>query len=536
MLSGDARPGQLGSGYDRYTVPIPPASNSPTIYPQLLCSAMKLLAVLLWLATLRPCSGGQTPLSAIRHDASASASSANANAPFIFSSVQGLLRQLPNTFSPNGFSIVAATVPAWTNLYHARKDAGAIPKVEWVAFDAEMSYGIMGGRRGETWLHTFVTTRDVRVLVFDGMSAALRTSGTLDSQSVFLDGAGDGGPPLLGEYARATALCEWARGVAGAEIEGFVRMNTGFEMIWCDFEASASWRRVSKLNVTARDGARPPSPPGDGRGLPWAGAAGWEWIRSATWHYARPESRVVPDLCRFFTFYDTGYASFPRGLRGPRDSSHRLVNVTAPDAAAFRARIGRSLGSRSPCSGFDWRRVAHDVVDRYGGRIRELQLVLAANATDAAKDAGRLAFAAVMPFVSDSRRAGALRRCALAHTGAVPQDALSPQEALIRSAVETVVTRICATFLRVYFGYLRGAAADEIGAWRAEVDGLVAWLDWDVWRTCEPSCARNEVCAGALWPMLGRLDAEEWSRPRCVNSSVVEHGRSGGRRDARIAV
>jgi hypothetical protein len=316
-------------------------------------------------------------------------------------------------------------------------------------------------------------------------------------------------------------------------------------MIWCDFEASASWRRVSKLNVTAPDRAQPP-PPRNGWGVPWAGATGWEWIRSATWHYTRPESRVIPDLCRFFTFYDAGYASFPRGLRGPRDSSHRLLNVTARDAAAFRARIGRSLGSHAPCSRVDWRRVAHDVVDRYGGRIRELQLVLAANATTdvaaTAADAGRLAFAAIMPFVSDSRRAGAQRRCALAHTGAVPQDALSPQEALIRDAVETVAARICATFLHVYFDYLRGAAADEIGAWRSEVDGLVAWLDWDVWRTCEPSCARNEVCAGALWPVLGRMDSEEWGRPRCVNSSVVEHGshgrprRPGGGRDARIAV
>lgn len=39
---------------------------------------------------------------------------------YIFNSVHHLLRQWGNTISPNGFSFTRGTIPAGTNLYHAR--------------------------------------------------------------------------------------------------------------------------------------------------------------------------------------------------------------------------------------------------------------------------------------------------------------------------------------------------------------------------------------------------------------------------------
>lgn len=57
-------------------------------------------------------------------------------APFIFDTVYSLLKQWPNTYGPNGHSIVAATIPLNTQLYHARPD-GKPPKVPtFFAFDA----------------------------------------------------------------------------------------------------------------------------------------------------------------------------------------------------------------------------------------------------------------------------------------------------------------------------------------------------------------------------------------------------------------
>ncbi|KAF8535396.1 hypothetical protein BDD12DRAFT_695320, partial [Trichophaea hybrida] len=446
------------------------------------------------------------------------------NPSFIFTSLHGILRQAPNTFSPNGFSILPGTVPAYTNLYHARKDSGDIPKIEWVAFDAEMSYGIMGGRGGETWLHTYVTTRDVRVLVFDGMSAALGGSGTMDSQSVFLYGevknetrrrGRQGG--LVDEYTRAADLCKWAEKLGGGGIEGFVRMNTGFEMVWCDFEKSESWRLVSKLNVTAPDtqeqqredvlddeGPRPPP------GMPWSNAAGWEWIRSATWHYSlSPESRVTPDFCCFFTFYSPSFKSFPNTLTTRKNSSHRLIGVLKPDATAFKTAIGESLlPKKAPCSGLDWRRVTQDIMDRYGGRIKELSLVLSANATNATEKvekAGKLAFAGVMPFVNNSLPTGEEEeRCTHAFTEFIPEASLSPQEFLLRDTVEAVLGRICRLFVDVYFEYVQPqlSVEDTVWKWRRNTETLMGWLDWDMWRMCEERCRWDEVCAMALWPVL----------------------------------
>lgn len=58
------------------------------------------------------------------------------SAPFVFDSVNSLLKQWPNTYSPNGHSIVVGTVSPNIQLYHARPD-GKPPKVPtFFALDA----------------------------------------------------------------------------------------------------------------------------------------------------------------------------------------------------------------------------------------------------------------------------------------------------------------------------------------------------------------------------------------------------------------
>lgn len=59
----------------------------------------------------------------------------SSEAPHYFASVYGLLQQWPNTFFPNGHSIVPCEIPAYTKLYHGRRDAYVPPSPEWLAFD-----------------------------------------------------------------------------------------------------------------------------------------------------------------------------------------------------------------------------------------------------------------------------------------------------------------------------------------------------------------------------------------------------------------
>ncbi|CAK7268679.1 hypothetical protein SEPCBS119000_003184 [Sporothrix epigloea] len=192
----------------------------------------------------------------------------SSSAPHLFASTYGLLQQWSNTVFPNGHAFAAATIPAYTLLFHGlhadKEDADhperlSPPSPEWLAFDTEMSYGIMGSSR-RSWLLTYQTVRPIRVLYVDGESAALMGLGQLDSQMLLLYGNVTGpshqskGFGLRPEYDRARGMCAWLdqQGLRGRGwgFEGIVRMNAGFEVIWCDF-LSDSLRLLSRLNVTA---------------------------------------------------------------------------------------------------------------------------------------------------------------------------------------------------------------------------------------------------------------------------------------------
>lgn len=224
-----------------------------------------------------------------------------------------------------------------------------------------MSYGIMGGHRDSHML-TYQTTRRVKCIYFDGESATLFGTGQLDSQNLHIWG-NITGPPRPGgfrglweEYARAAGLCNWFEekklGGPGWGYEGIVRMNAGFEMIWCNF-SSPSVRLISHLNITApllpeqdeelmeqslasptsyyplppsptrsdraTDPANPPRPP-VGRSPqerePFFRSQAWAWYSSATIHYGssgdgpgRGETHVKPITCGFLNYYSPEFLS-----------------------------------------------------------------------------------------------------------------------------------------------------------------------------------------------------------------------------------
>ncbi|KAJ9370726.1 hypothetical protein DTO282E5_4486 [Paecilomyces variotii] len=289
------------------------------------------------------------------------------SAPHIFSSLHGLLQEWPN-------SIVPCKIPTYTSLYHGRRDSNTPPSPEWFGFDVEMSYGIMGSDRNSHLL-TYQTTRPVGYLYFDGESATLMGTGRMDSLDLFIYGNLTGPPNkgrwrgLFDEYSRATSICNWVqdRGLGGLGwgVEGIVRMNAGFELIWCNF-TSPSIRLMSKLNVTApllsdgsgqlaygfgssrdiedksidkvetqpsnsyyplptqthnpdhsTDPPDPPRPPNWRRESqePFLESQTWGWFESATWHYGssamgpgRGETRVKLMTCGFLSFYSSQFA------------------------------------------------------------------------------------------------------------------------------------------------------------------------------------------------------------------------------------
>jgi hypothetical protein len=122
------------------------------------------------------------------------------------------------TLSSLGHSLVPATVPKGTILYHGRTD-GQIPNApDWLAFDFEHANIFC---RGPSYIVTLQARRDLRLVYFDGSSAAKMMDGPLDSQDVILWGRPQPDKCHL-ERERIKALCDWGRPLG---LDGFVRME-----------------------------------------------------------------------------------------------------------------------------------------------------------------------------------------------------------------------------------------------------------------------------------------------------------------------
>lgn len=184
------------------------------------------LSVLLHISVLGALSHYQNPLATPPNNKISTQFDFDSSSPHVFSSLRYLLRQWPNTFFPNGHSIVPCEISPFVQLYHGRTDDLLPASPEWLAFDIEMAYGIMGSTRTSRML-TYQTMGPVKCLYFDGLSAGLINMGQLDSQMLFLYG-NSSGPPAVDEYRRAVDLCGWIHengfGGSGWGVEGIVRM------------------------------------------------------------------------------------------------------------------------------------------------------------------------------------------------------------------------------------------------------------------------------------------------------------------------
>jgi hypothetical protein len=136
-------------------------------------------------------------------------------------------------------------------LYHGTNHRTSPPSqgFEWLSFNPEYSYVIHAHRLGQIDLHKYTSTRALRIIYFDGQSASLGSPGFMDSQSVLIDGTvpkhfGSEGRYIEADYVRAGELCK-----IGSELgfEGIVRMNSCFELLWCDFSQGVKLVLFSKL-------------------------------------------------------------------------------------------------------------------------------------------------------------------------------------------------------------------------------------------------------------------------------------------------
>lgn len=133
-----------------------------------------------------------------------------------------------NIFSDGsqGHTIVPGVIPTGTLLYHGRDDPVIPSHPDWIAMFPEFSLRFCGDSEDPTgngcWLLTTMTTRPLKILYFDGSSAAKMEGGTLDSQDILQWGEVRPGYTVE-DFQRIMDLCEWGQPLG---LDGFVRCDS----------------------------------------------------------------------------------------------------------------------------------------------------------------------------------------------------------------------------------------------------------------------------------------------------------------------
>ena len=454
---------------------------------------------------------------------------------------ESVLTSTFTSFICPGHSIVPATIPKGTVLYHGRMN-NLVPDVpEWFAFDFEHAYLFCVS---PCYVISVQAKQDLRLLYFDGSSAAKMDDGPMESQDIVAWGK-PRPDKFSAERERIDTLCEWGNSYG---LDGFIRMEfhlCAFQMVECIVllkliivfyseamicDVSGSLEVITHLellpkNVTEwnrrphRTPFPPPPyvepPPGWLGSLPGFIRGGFEAHVAGGWHDLAPgETRIQLDYTGFVTFYDPTLSSLVDARLGKDRMHHRIEKISPADAARIHVEL-RSVLTRKQdnWSSVDWRSIVHIVTERYAGRLEYLRFLLSSNASVTFMDAAEQAFAAraqllVMlgPYITTvdvpqmpvsanvSWLAPVVRRCATTLTSSIPLGMLTPQEVRIHAAVENTLREICRRLALLWAEFFDVEGADEakaaevIEVGHGHIDELMSWLDWSVWVRCEPSC------------------------------------------------
>ncbi|PYH39644.1 uncharacterized protein BO87DRAFT_402667 [Aspergillus neoniger CBS 115656] len=338
------------------------------------------------------------------------------------------------------------------------------------------------------YFHTYRTKRELRLVYFDGQSAAKSLKGTLDMQDIVLRNASlFDGSPAEGDNLRAEYLCAMARDQWDNRIDGFIRMVGGFEVILCSFADNLDV--VSILSTY-------PSRNGDGGShLSYARAL-------ATRFDGIGGGRVSINYDDFVTMF-----AYPDAMYFDEQGLPRVVDDAAK-LGPVRAHIDRLVrGPDATTPGINWQNVVDMIMTRYQYRI---SLALSP-AISTHHELRRELHLAIEPFINAHARnsTAEIERCAKQFWVSGADTTTVPAQAVSR-----VSERLCSSLVA-------GASAETYEEGIAIIEHLKHYLDWAVFRECN-KCKIDEVCQLPIWPSGSK---EDFVRPRC--GTGLAHG-SGG--------
>ena len=339
--------------------------------------------------------------------------------------------------------------------------------------------------RRSGWLHTYVMKHDLRVVYLDGQSAAKTRIGTLDLQDFILDRDSPLRDPQR-DRPRALRMCriasEW-------KIDGFVRMEHGFELILCDFKTNADLILVERVNTTFDT-------------FDNSTVFFYSFMKAITSRYhSIGMNRVLLDYSRMVTAFTYDVELFYNQSELPR-----LNNISDEDAATILADLSKSVmhSNKQPVSQWtNWQAVADMIIARYSDALHELAYSPFYNSK---KRIDQQINMLMRPFIDYDHRSTPLeiQRCA---SHFIPRNSTFSTAS---AAITHVSEKICLTFFNA-------AELPSLEDAKRSFQSLVSYLAWTTWKDCR-GCQYNEVCVTAIWPFGNTVDH---THPSCRNGTQL---------------
>lgn len=379
------------------------------------------------------------------------------------------------------------------------------------------------------YFHLYRANRALNLLYIDGQAAAKCPLGSLDSQDLILLGRdkADTVPPTFGEWPRAEQLCalaeEWKH-PNGTKIDGFIRMEAGFEIIYCDFSEQGGLDQVSvqASSFSNETGLQPNQV-----------ASVFEWLRAcAARFHGHPAGRVDIDWSSMVSAF-----SYPINVSNPdwhRQDLPRVVNATKESRLVVRDRVrdvfaargGQDVPSRKVVN---WQGVVDSIVTRYSERLRYIVN------SQWSHDGLLLALGTMVdPYIdytehNPNSEQLAIDRCTQHYLdpSQTRQKTWTPEDHAIAAAIKTVSENICDTMFSLRNALradpsITPSSGDVVKAVQGEIVELTKRLRWSTWRECERCPSPDEICSIPMFPTGASED--DYFHPSCKNITSLLQG------------
>jgi hypothetical protein len=435
-----------------------------------------------------------------------------------FNAIHSALRLWDSALDHNGMSCFMATIPVDVRLYHGSNTDAPARGLKWFAFD--IRHALMFTKSPDTksfatndesgnfspapqislkepscapkytefgWQHEYATSRALNVLYFDGLSAAKTTMGTLDMQEILLDRSRDAAP--ISDSERARKLCDLLNSKWSAEVDGFIRMEFGIEVILCQAQEKLSAVRIAKRRVPS---SRWKSMFSTAGGLT-------EYFHTA---FARDKdfgrSKAVVNFDTMVTPHFKSPSALSRLFDVPPEKI-RDIQANLSDVVQVHLGTATTFSARRPQ---DWQAVTDLIVSHYSGMLQRLASIQTTETLSEELEA------ILSPFLEDHRGFPVfnISTCALQYFPITYYSSVAAEAVLYVSSV------ICKTF--AHMADVKGDLATS----HAILHELISRLDWNIWKKCR-TCAPDEYCWTPVWPFGTVADR---AKPSCRSEATVE--------------